>query len=212
MRPYSHTRVTLTCAQCGKSFWDYASQITPRHPHRYCSRACKGLARRSTPESFWALAVPVIDASGWECLEFTGRIRWGGYGYFGANGRYQYAHRHAWELLFGPIPKGLLVCHECDNRACVNPGHLYLDTQKGNLADMYARGRGPTGERSGPAQWRFLYTGEANGRAKLTEAQVKEIRAACAAGERQCDVAARYGVGQTAISDIVRRRKWRHVA
>lgn len=211
MRPYSRTRVTLVCRHCGRSFWDYASQITPHHPHHFCSRACAGAARCSTPESFWALVVPIRYESGWECLEFTGRIRWGGYGYFGANKRYQYAHRHAWELFFGPIPSGLLVCHECDNRACVHPGHLYLDTQKGNLADMYARGRGPTAERSGPALAPFLFQGEANGRAKLTEAQVREIRAACAAGERQCDVAARYGMGQSAISAIVRRQHWPHV-
>lgn len=51
------------------------------------------------------------------------------------------AHRVAWTLVVGPIPKGLLVLHKCDNPPCVNPDHLFLGTQKDNVEDCAKKGR-----------------------------------------------------------------------
>ena len=51
------------------------------------------------------------------------------------------AHRVAWEVENGAIPDGMSVLHRCDNRACVNPIHLYLGTQRDNMDDLVRRGR-----------------------------------------------------------------------
>lgn len=56
-----------------------------------------------------------------------------------------YAHRWVWEAVNGPIPKGMVVRHKCDNRLCYRLSHLELGTQADNVADMVAHGHaGPT--------------------------------------------------------------------
>lgn len=60
-----------------------------------------------------------------------------------------YAHRAAWMLANGPIPDGLVVCHKCDNPRCVNPTHLFLDTQAGNVRDSHRKGRFTAWHRTG---------------------------------------------------------------
>jgi hypothetical protein len=64
-------------------------------------------------------------------------------------GRRLYAHRAAWMLANGPIPDGLVVCHRCDNPRCVNPTHLFLDTQAGNVRDSHRKGRFTAWHRTG---------------------------------------------------------------
>lgn len=62
-----------------------------------------------------------------------------GQGYLG--NKLHPAHRISWIINCGEIPKGLLVCHTCDNPPCINPNHLFLGTNWDNLEDMFTKGR-----------------------------------------------------------------------
>ena len=88
-------------------------------------------------ERFWSR----VDRSPGGCWEWTGRRARGGYGEIWWHGRDQRSHRVAWELLEGPIPEGLFVCHHCDNPPCVRTSHLFLGTALDNNRDRQAKGR-----------------------------------------------------------------------
>lgn len=56
-----------------------------------------------------------------------------GYGKINVHSEPRLAHRVSYEFFVGPIPDGLFLDHMCFNRACINPDHLRVVTNKQNM-------------------------------------------------------------------------------
>ena len=142
----------------------------------------------------------VRDANG--CLVWTGARFDSGYGAFKLKGQERRAHRVAWQIAYGAIPKGKYVLHACDNRACVEQLHLFIGDHASNMADMVMKGRAASRERNGAMLRRTT---------KLSPSDIVSIRAYLAAGVYQRRIAEIFGVTQSNISSIQRGLTWAQV-
>jgi hypothetical protein len=167
----------------------------------------KGTCPKYTPQAlraFWELQGKIIVQPNGCWLWQRAKAEFG-YGLMSYNGIFQRAHRVAYVLCIAPVPPGLSVLHNCpggDNPSCVNPEHLFLGTQLDNVQDCIRKGR--TRLRAAPA-------GERNPHAKLTEDDVRSIRAKVAAGVPQTRIQVEYDLSRAGVQRIVSRRAWMHV-
>lgn len=118
-----------------------------------------------------------------------------GYGSFTIDNKSAKAHRVAYQIYVGPVPRGMHVLHRCDNRKCVNPHHLFLGTNQTNIDDKVSKGRQLKGERC-----RFT---------KLTADQVKEVFQLFTNGLTKTAIAKKFNVSDVAIGKIIRGKSWK---
>ena len=122
-----------------------------------------------------------------------------GYGEIWDGSRNRGAHVVAWEQANGrPVRKGYCVCHRCDVHLCIEPTHLFEGTKADNNADMDRKGRSR----------RPSVPGMRNGRAKLSDDNVRAIRADM---RNPKVIAPEYGVHWSVIYQVKQRRRWGHV-
>lgn len=126
-----------------------------------------------------------------------GRMRW--------QSKEQKAHRLSVLAEGINIPEGSVVMHSCDTPSCINPKHLRVGSQKSNMRDCWAKGRGRKDVFQHMLSIRRSQVGVANIKAKLTEAQVLQIRSS---KENGPTLAARYSVTRETIYAIKTRKTW----
>ncbi len=102
---------------------------------------------RTWKDDFW----DQVD-TGAECWEWKGERDRDGYGVFNRGGKHLRANIVGYQIQNGPIPKGYVVMHKCDNPPCVKGAHLGLGTNADNLGDMAAKGRARGGRRTKDGQ------------------------------------------------------------
>ena len=131
------------------------------------------------------------------CWIWTGIIdKQTGYAVANIDGKKSSVHRLSYRLWHGETVNGKYVCHKCDTRPCVNPDHLYLGTPKENYRDMQSRGR------ANPPK------GEKQGKAKLTDALVLQIRSSPLS---HAHWARTLGVAGSTILNARKRTFWKHL-
>jgi hypothetical protein len=153
--------------------------------------------RPATETEFWGRMSPEPNTG---CWLWTGTVLHYGHGVIQIRKKAWQAHRLAWTLARGPIPEGAFVCHRCNVPACCNPDHLYIGDAQTNQRDVDESGHRAKGERQGLS--------------KLTEDDVRSIRAEY---RRYSDthgapaLAKKYGVTRTPILHIINGKTWSHV-
>jgi predicted DNA binding protein len=129
------------------------------------------------------------------CWLWTSKKNPYGYGEICNIGNTKKAHRISWLLAGNTIPEGHVVRHKCRNRHCVNPEHLETGTIAENNADKVRDGTTTRGTK--------------HALAKLTEDQVRAIRARHTEIHRK--LAEEFGITQSAVTNIIHRRTWKHL-
>ena len=144
------------------------------------------------------------------CWNWTASLKYpkrplASYGQCKFRGKMQSAHRVSYILFNGEIPEEMCALHKCiGNPLCVNPDHLYPGTKKNNAEERKRQGREGN------------HKGDANGRAKVTEAMVIEMRKLRPPNHRLWTpsydaIARRYGLSVSSTKQIINGYTWKHI-
>lgn len=138
----------------------------------------------------------VVDCG---CVEWNRCLGSHGYGEITYKQLKLLAHRLSFELHVSTIPEGMLVCHACDNRKCINPKHLFVGSHRDNFIDMVKKGR------------RRVAKGGSNFMCKLSDSQVRDIRKEYATTKTSHrKIAKQYGVNHRLVGRIIKGEERRH--
>lgn len=164
-----------------------------------CSPSCRTIRnnrnRGGTLEHrFWSKVDKISSANG--CWLWTRTSNQRGYGMFRLEGKDVPAHRMSYRMCKGEIPKGMFVCHKCDNPPCVNPEHLFIGTAKDNSDDMIRKGR----RGYSPHSKHFL-----------KETDIPLIKDYRNNGMIYKDIAEMFNVSDRTIGKVCRGERWKHV-
>ena len=157
------------------------------------------MTNKTLPERFWEK----VDKGG-GCWLWTAYRSKDGYGIFGIGQKIVKAHRVSYELSVGKIPKGMMVCHHCDNPPCVNPKHLFIGDGKANAVDMTRKGR----------RFKPYNKGSKHGNARLNEAKVLEMRKfKLGAGKKMSyrAIGELFNVNCRTAGRAIKKESWTHI-
>lgn len=158
-----NSSVLIHCPQAGSSWKAYFHSFLS-YFLSYASlqhfASLQGDRKMGFVERFWS---KIKQGMPNDCWEWQADKIPTGYGSF--RDKVHMASRLAYEFEYGPIPEGMFVLHKCDNPPCCNPSHLFLGTQRDNVKDRDAKGRGFWNNPDEPPH-----------RVKFTLEQVEEIR------------------------------------
>lgn len=151
---------------------------------------------------FWS---KVDKKSNDECWEWKAVRDKNGYGTFKLdyrNGKHIKirAHRLSWIIANGDIPRGMFICHKCDNTGCVNPNHLFLGSPKQNMDDMRTKDR------------QYFPGGENHYASKINDIKALEILNDFSKNRTPVSqMEIKHGVSKATIWGIIKRRTWKHI-
>jgi hypothetical protein len=136
-----------------------------------------------------------------DCWIWQGFCYENGYGQFNLSPWEYRAHRVSFRHFSGLDPGPIRVLHECNTPACVNPKHLFLGTQRANVQQSHDEGR-------------HSMKGDLHPRAKLSEAEVKQILELWFTESNKLSEIAKVfpWVSYGTIESICSRRSWAHIS
>ena len=190
----------VNCKFCNKSYTS-ENYLVKNNKTKFCSKSCKSknaiIKNLGTPiERFFK---NIKDENTSDCWLWKTYNHNDGYGTLHINRKRIYAHRYSWIIHYGEIPKGLFVCHKCDNPKCVNPEHLFLGTNTDNVNDMIKKGRKKQAK------------GNDYSRAKLKSEDVIDIRKMMKEGKKAIEIAKLYKITAQHVRIIYRKLNWAHI-